>query len=310
MALPLAAALAFAVWGLLKRAPRPAPEPSPAPAPAAPAALDARLTRAEGGVFLRLAGSDETRFIRAKAGTPLSPQDIIRTGPDGRAEIALEGESLIELGPRSYMIVEDLAAAKPAVYFRLGSLVARLKLRQGAGFDVRTPNAVCSVRGTELALARLPDEPLTRVAILRRGKVVVRAADRPEVLELGPGQETSVGLEGVARAPEVLDALKPLEKRAVALEARAPEVGEAWLSVSADDLAAERGRAATAEAVKAEEMEREPKKAPFDPLQEVRERLRKEVGRKMKRDKSLAPIRDELRKLVEDKAKKDKRKKR
>lgn len=165
------------------------------------AAWDARITEVEGDVVLFAGGAEEG--LPAEAGHPLEPGDRLETGPGSRVELALEADSVMELGPRSSFVVESLRPADSSFELSLGSFVAKLRsmLERGYRVRVRTPTAVAAVRGTEFALA-VADDGETSVGVFDEGQVAVKAegasveetvlqAREETLVPRGPGLETT-----------------------------------------------------------------------------------------------------------------------
>jgi hypothetical protein len=135
---------------------------------------DARVTRVSGQVKVALAGSAEGSEIDAKADMPLSDGDRVTTGKDGKAEIAFEGESAVELGPNSKLDVEATAKSGTSLRMKAGYLLAKIKFMLNRRFRVRTPTTVSAVRGTEFAV-EVADEATgkTVVGVFGEGKLAV-----------------------------------------------------------------------------------------------------------------------------------------
>ena len=78
----------------------------------APSAADARIVSAEGEVFIYAGDApDDGAPVDASAQAPLQAGDRVHTGDDGRAEIGLEGDSILELGSNSDFTVNALQPA-------------------------------------------------------------------------------------------------------------------------------------------------------------------------------------------------------
>lgn len=135
---------------------------------------DARLTKASGSVTVVL-GDEGGAQVPGEEGMPLSSGDRLRTGPDGEAELALDPDNLIELGPGSDLEVGSLEPSASSFSLWAGLLLARLRAAAGLGWSVRTPDAVAAVRGTEFAVEL--DAEGTTVGVFDEGKVALSASD-------------------------------------------------------------------------------------------------------------------------------------
>ncbi|MBI3507735.1 MAG: FecR domain-containing protein [Proteobacteria bacterium] len=162
-------------------------------APTAMVAWDARLSSVQGEVAIVLRGDAQTR--QAAAGTPVDRGDEIRTGADGRVELALSSEGMIELGPNSSLTVANLEEKHTFIDLARGTLVAKLKWLKSEGrrLEVRSPTAVCAVRGTEFGV-EVAEDGKTDVAVFDEGKVAVHPKDSPTVQDtlIEPHQEVTV----------------------------------------------------------------------------------------------------------------------
>lgn len=145
----------------------------------------------EGGEVRRYA-ADGT-LAREPSG-PLRAGETLRTGPGGAARLFLaEGRGQVQLMPESEFTLDEgdsghdfLGALKQGMV----RLVAQLKLKER--FEVRTPAAVCAVRGTDFAVEIVGAE--TRVRVFS-GVVAVTATADGQTIEVRPGQQWSSGAQ-------------------------------------------------------------------------------------------------------------------
>lgn len=180
---------------------------------------DARLTRVEGKVSVEAAGASSDEAVPGEADMPLADGDRIVTGSDGRAEIALDPERVLELGPGSDLTIESIAHEESVFRLALGYLAAKLEAFQKRRYKVQAPNIVAAVRGTEFAVEVSAGEELTAVAgVFGEGRLAVTASDGTEETLLGPGEEAErVGRRPLGKARKMAFLLKRAERiRAVA----------------------------------------------------------------------------------------------
>lgn len=126
-----------------------------APVPAAGAmggTWDARVTRVKGKVTIFMAEGGGEHGIKAKRDMPLSKGDRIVVGGKGLAEVGFKGDSAVQLGPGSELVVGSVEKKSTRLKLTMGYLVAKLKLFSRRQFRVRTPTATAAVRGTEFAV--------------------------------------------------------------------------------------------------------------------------------------------------------------
>ncbi|HBL18786.1 MAG: hypothetical protein A2X36_15740 [Elusimicrobia bacterium GWA2_69_24] len=224
-------------------------------ASAAEADWDTRLAAVQGEVFVVPAGGGEA--MAAEAGMPLEAGDEVRTGSDGKAEVAVSADSLLELGPESEFRVDSAARSAGSFTLSLGRLVAKLRsltlVRERLSF--RTPTAVAAVRGTEFAL-EVQDDGGTALGVFDEGKVAVKSMADPAVEEtvvessqevvLPPrGQEVRSRLRGGKRYLQVdaLARLKAWKTGLAKLKARRDAVRRAWSALSREERLERRRKA-------------------------------------------------------------------
>ena len=131
----------------------------------APAWPDAHVAVATGGV--ELGRGEPPVWKPAAVGDALGAGDRVRTGADGRAELAL-GAATLRLYPNSLLRLPD---ADGAVDLDTGSSLFDV-VHRGEPFEVRTPEVVVSVKGTRFSVA--VDHEDASVSVFR-GLVGVRS---------------------------------------------------------------------------------------------------------------------------------------
>lgn len=187
---------------------------------------EARLTRTEGVVAVTSPEGDGAIALAEGQDMPLEAGDRVRTGADGAAEITLDGETVMELGPSSDFTVHSLRRSRTFFGLDLGSVVASVKkLLPREKMEFKTPVAVAAVRGTELAVAQNPTGETT-VGVFDEGQVEVRGEGEP--VRVGPNQETEVRRGKSPRAPRELRALAGIRERLGFLRERRPRLAKAW----------------------------------------------------------------------------------
>ena len=185
---------AVLLTGLLCRSAR-------AQVPAAEAeSYEARLTEVKGDVTVFT--TDDPEGVPGEAGLPLEIGDRIVTA-GGAAEVSLDGVHVISLKANSDFTLTDTKKAGTQFSLALGSMLAKIqKLAEGAAVSVRTPTAVCAVRGTEFGVEFAKDEGEdTHVGVFDEGQVDVIGADGTAPERLIASQETRVSRGGRPAAP-------------------------------------------------------------------------------------------------------------
>lgn len=189
---------------------------------------EARLVNTTGAVFLKTFLHPDGHYVKAEAGMPLEPGDLLRTGPDGSAEIAWEGEGLVVLGPSSDFAVELMGKDKSRLFLGYGKLAAKIrKLAQGRVIELASPTALAVVRGTELAMEET-EGGTARVGVLDEGRLFVTGAQGGAEVELKANQETQIFKGKNPDAPKPLEALKAHKPAVAAARKRHQEIEKNW----------------------------------------------------------------------------------
>ena len=132
----------------------------------------------------------------------LAPGDSVHTGSDGRVELRLMADgSRIDVGPST-----TLKVIKDAISLDLGKVflqIAKSVDRKLNGFRVRTPTAVCAVRGTEFAVLTEPDGR-TVVSVIE-GDVEVTGLNGGEPVILEAGLESVISPDHSPLPPRKID---------------------------------------------------------------------------------------------------------
>lgn len=155
-----------------------------------------RVSKASGRVDILRNGADKT--VPVKENDPISVGDIIRTKSDGRAEITFVDNSVMKIGPRSRLGIEEYLY-KPdketrnvslKLYRGIAGFHVKKALYQGEGnkFEMKTRTAVAGVRGTEGILYTSAREAVyIKEGLVKysnpRGAVMVGAGMAGEVLD-------------------------------------------------------------------------------------------------------------------------------
>ncbi len=142
-----------------------------------PQTWDARLKVVSGTVLVKTINGEE--WSRITGEMPLDPNDVVKTSADGVAEIYLDDKGAIYLGRNTELEITDLALEDTIFSLNFGSLVAKIKrsLNEKNKLQVRTPSAVCAVRGTEFAVEYSQMRKESSAAVFDEGRVAVTEAD-------------------------------------------------------------------------------------------------------------------------------------
>ncbi|NOY87349.1 MAG: FecR domain-containing protein [Deltaproteobacteria bacterium] len=160
------------------------------------------------GVFFRMGTVDVRRGGTQVWNPPgegavvLAPGDSVRTGSDGRVELRVMADgSRIDVAPST-----TLKVIKDAIRLDLGKVLLRIAKginRKLIRFRVKTPVAVCGVRGTEFAVHTEPDGR-TVVSVLE-GNVEITSLNGGEPVILKAGQELVISSDHRPLVPRKFD---------------------------------------------------------------------------------------------------------
>lgn len=174
------------------------------------------FTNVGGTASLTHAGKE----LEAAIGMPVAVGDKIRTSPSAQVSVTFKDGSKLELGESSSFTVDQYAIAgssriKALIGLWGGHLHSIVTVVAGGtpNFEVRTPNAVAAVRGTEFETAFIEGRPCPEDRSCMRyttvgvssGRVVVSNPSNPAPpVEVGEGYETTVACEAAATSPAPL----------------------------------------------------------------------------------------------------------
>jgi hypothetical protein len=138
---------------------------------------DARLKVISGSVLVKTVDNEE--WSKVSGEMPLDPNDVVKTGGDGVAEVYLDDKGTLALGRNTELEISATEQADTIFTVNFGSLAAKIKhlLNDKFKMQVRTPSAVCAVRGTEFAVEYNQLAKETLAAVYDEGRLAVRPAD-------------------------------------------------------------------------------------------------------------------------------------
>lgn len=167
-----------------------------------------------GPAELQKAGSEQ--WLPARKGLPLDQGDRLRTGEKAWCELLFKDGSFIKMEAGSETAAETLQATPEGRIFSFSFLRGKAlwmaaKLRKGAAskFSIRTPSAVCAVRGTDFSII-VSSAGETSVG-LYQGEVAVSNELGEKVLLAG--SEASAGPGEIALQARLSSLMKAEERR-------------------------------------------------------------------------------------------------
>ena len=162
-------------------------------------AFTAKLFTAKGTVEYLKSGT--TAWVAVKAPYMLEVGDQIKTGPKSKAEIYIKYGAKVRLGAETTFVISKVSPEENSVQVLRGKMQAWIRKFAGRGFSVRTPSAVCAVRGTvfEVEVAESGHTAWN----LFSGSLQI-ADNRSRSVDLAPGQRLEVTQAEGAAAPVLL----------------------------------------------------------------------------------------------------------
>jgi hypothetical protein len=138
---------------------------------------------------------------KARIQMTLGEKDRVRCGAGARAVITLDDGHRVKLWPKTEVALSKLKCGQSKIDLMAGRIRAWVrKLGNGARFEVKTPVAVCSVRGTEFSVA-IENGNDVRVEVFE-GQVAAREESSGQQVLVNPGQFTEI-MEGFAPSAPV-----------------------------------------------------------------------------------------------------------
>lgn len=162
-------------------------------------AFTAKLFTAKGTVEYLKSGA--AAWVAVKAPFMLEVGDQVKTGPKSKAEIYIKYGSKVRLGAETTFVISKVSPQENAVQVVRGRMQAWIRKFAGRGFSVRTPSAVCAVRGTvfEVEVAESGQTAWN----LFSGSLQI-ADNRNRTVDLAPNQRLEVSQAEGAAAPVAL----------------------------------------------------------------------------------------------------------
>ncbi|PKM96815.1 MAG: hypothetical protein CVU79_11495 [Elusimicrobia bacterium HGW-Elusimicrobia-3] len=187
------------------------------------------LLAAPSGCLFDLGGTVEIHKAGAPGWTParkgdaLDQGDRVRTGEKAWCELLLRDGSYVKLDAGSETAADELKASAGerllSFSFLRGKalwMAARLKAKAASKFSVRTPSAVCAVRGTDFTIT-VSTAGETTVGLFE-GTVAVGSGSQET--ELRGGQEAYAGPGGLTVEGRLSKFMKAEERRCARLRSR------------------------------------------------------------------------------------------
>ncbi len=156
--------------------------------------MGAFMPRTDGDVEVEPKDGGPARKMSGDEPPVAEPGDTVKTGKNGSADLFLPDGSDISVGAGSaVMLAED------GLRLLLGRIKAEVKHRLDKKFEVRTPSAVTSVRGTAFVVRELPGKP--SAVIVLRGTVAFSDIKGTKTVLVNAGQQSYILPDGAPAEP-------------------------------------------------------------------------------------------------------------
>jgi ferric-dicitrate binding protein FerR (iron transport regulator) len=149
------------------------------------------MPRIEGTVEIQSAGGGAVRSVTGDTPPVLGSGDTLRTGKDGHADILLDEGGMLSLDAGSALILSE----KGAEVLLYGEILSRVRRK----FEIRTPAAICGIRGTEFVLREIPGKPTALIVI--DGTVAFSDIKGVKTVLVGAGQQSYILSDGSPAEP-------------------------------------------------------------------------------------------------------------
>jgi hypothetical protein len=194
------------------------------------------ISAAQGKVLYLKSGA--YTWAQVSSGQVLAPGDHLKTVAGASATVTFDDASRVELNAGTSFTLNEAAPQASALELKLGSLKVWISKRLNRRFQVRTPTAVCAVRGTEFGVTvdgagdtRVQMfEGLLAVADKAGNEVLIRNGESLEVTKDGLGRVTDAGTRETGTTAERQAAKREVDLRMSKEEVQASAAEESKLS--------------------------------------------------------------------------------
>ena len=135
--------------------------------------------------------SVKNEWTKTAKGSEVRSTDKVRCGKDSRADILLDNGHRVRMWPKSEISLNKIESGQTdikLIFGRIRSFVKKLRPREK--FEVKTPVAVCSVRGTDFSVEVGEDNKV--MVEVYEGQVAAREELTGSEVLVNPGEFTSI----------------------------------------------------------------------------------------------------------------------
>ncbi|GAB4030333.1 MAG: hypothetical protein Fur0012_06110 [Elusimicrobiota bacterium] len=160
--------------------------------------FEAVIRKTAGTVSVKSSDDSEFKSVDDSGYYPLDPDDTVKTGTDGYAEIYFSDRGLIKLNRNSEIEIRSLEQEDSNIFLKAGSLVAKFEknLKKKFSLSLHTPTAVCAVRGTEFGAEYSLFNKESTFGVYDEGEIAVSQLDKEgksqEEIKVDKGSEITL----------------------------------------------------------------------------------------------------------------------
>jgi hypothetical protein len=170
---------------------------------------------AQGEVYVFHKGSSSAYLL--KENLPLFAADTLVSGDRSRVNVKMGDKSVFALAPNSKLVIDksfydpskDERSSLLTLLFGKARLIVS-KIRGNSQYEVRSPTAVCGIRGSDFGLSVSPDETKRSAlssglfALLSTAKAHAQPAAVPLVTIVVTGPDTTIAFTGAVGATQTV----------------------------------------------------------------------------------------------------------
>lgn len=162
--------------------------------------LDIRVERVSGSVEIISMGEETTKLLDNYQ-YPLEVGDTIKTGYDGEVNIYINNSIIINVARNTEIEITETQGEEGILSLIYGVIVSKVeKIKNKFSFKIKTPTAVCGIRGTQFAVEhnKLSNESV--FGVIDEGEI-----------DVYPGEENENNLYKISKNQEIV--ITPSTKR-------------------------------------------------------------------------------------------------
>lgn len=196
--------------------------------------FEAVLRKTAGTVSVKSSEDSEFKSVDDAGYYPLDPDDTVKTGTDGYAEIYFSDRGLVKLNRNSELEIGSLEQEDSSIFLKAGSLIAKFEksLKKKFSLSLRTPTAVCAVRGTEFGAEYSLFNKESTFGVYDEGEIAVSQMDKEgkagEEVKVDKGSEITLSPDTKRQRVVKLSRLAKYRPMLLEIRKRHPVYKKRW----------------------------------------------------------------------------------